>query len=351
MAYTVANMQRPEIPPHAQMSSFLSGLCIASSISGIAKLGVADHMSSEEPISVDTLAASTQAHAPSLYRVMRMLSSIGVFAEHSGQRFTLTPLGRTLRADAPDSTRGIALMNTDPWHMRGYERIFHCLRTGESGLQSEFGADPFEVISRDPASLANFQLAMSNYSTVEARLLEPLLDFSNFRRIADVAGGHGVLISQILRKNPHLEGVLFDLPEVIAHAPSAAELGCSGRLHYQSGSMFENVPPDCDAYIMKHIVHDWDDTRSHAILRLMCDQLAQKAPETGRVFLAEMIIPHSPEPHPAKFLDIEMLAMTPGGKERTEAEFAVLFESAGLELVGVKTTPGPICLIEGRVAK
>jgi hypothetical protein len=101
---------------------------------------------------------------------------------------------------------------------------------------------------------------------------------------------------------------------------------------------------------MKHIIHDWDDERSHKILRLMCDQLAAEAPETGRVFLAEMVVPHSPEPHPSKFLDIEMLVMTPGGKERTSAEFAVLFESAGLELVRIQTTPGPICLIEARVA-
>jgi hypothetical protein len=114
--------------------------------------------------------------------------------------------------------------------------------------------------------------------------------------------------------------------------------------------MFEHVPAGCDAYIMKHIIHDWSDEHCHRILRLMCDQLAAHAPKTGRVFLAEMIVPHTPEPHPAKFLDVEMLVMTPGGKERTTAEYAVLFETAGLELVQVRTTPGPICLIEARIA-
>jgi hypothetical protein len=239
---------------------------------------------------------------------------------------------------------------TDPWHMRGYENIYHCLKTGENGVQKAYGRHGFDVIAEDPASLENFQAGMSNYTAMEGALLEPFLDFSAFQRIADVGGGHGSLLAQILRRNPTLNGVLFDLPEVVAHAPTPADLGLTGRMAIESGSMFDRVPTGCDAYIMKHIIHDWDDERSHKILRLMCDQLAAEAPEAGRVFLAEMVVPHSPEPHPSKFLDIEMLVMTPGGKERTSAEFAVLFESAGLELVRIQTTPGPICLIEARVA-
>ena len=330
--------------------NLLWGKAISTSISAIAKLGVADHMSATEPSSAEALAQTTNAHAPSLYRTLRMLSAIGMFHEHSGQRFTLTPLSQTLRSDVPDSVRGVAMFLTDPWHMRGYENIFHCLKTGENGVQKAYGRHGFDVIAEDPASLENFQAGMSNYTAMEGALLEPFLDFSAFQRIADVGGGHGSLLAQILRRNPTLNGVLFDLPEVVAHAPTPADLGLNGRMAIESGSMFDRVPTGCDAYIMKHIIHDWDDEHSHKILRLMCDQLAAEAPETGRVFLAEMVVPHSPEPHPSKFLDIEMLVMTPGGKERTTAEFAVLFESAGLELVRTQTTPGPICLIEARVA-
>ena len=330
--------------------NLLWGKAIATSISAVAKLGVADHMSETEPASAESLAAATSAHAPSLYRVLRMLSGIGVFHEHSGQRFTLTPLSKTLRSDVPDSVRGVAMFLTDPWHMRGYENILHSVKTGENGVQKAYGRSGFEVIAEDAASLENFQVGMSNYSAMEGPLLDPLLDFSAFQRIADVAGGHGSFLAQILRRNPNLQGVLFDLPEVISHAPTPADLGLTGRLTLESGSMFDRVPTGCDAYIMKHIIHDWSDEQSHRILRLICDQLAQHAPQTGRLFLAEMIVPPIPDPHPAKFLDIEMLVMTPGGKERTPSEFAVLFESAGLELVEVRATPGPICLIEARVA-
>ncbi|MBY0375902.1 MAG: hypothetical protein K2Q23_18035, partial [Bryobacteraceae bacterium] len=270
-------MSHPDnLPPSAQMMNLFWGKAVTCSLSGIAKLGVADHMSPSDPASAEHLAAATGAHAPSLYRVLRMLASLGVFHEHSGQRFTLTPLGACLRADAPDSMRGVALMLTDEWQMRGYEFSEHSLRTGASGLSVCYpNSHTFDVISANPTHLANFQAAMTSYSVMEGQLLQPLLDFgSRFRRIADVAGGHGSLLAQILHQNPALEGILFDLPEVVAQAPSAASLGLAGRFHIESGSMFERVPPACDAYIMKHIIHDWDDARSHIILRLICDQLA-----------------------------------------------------------------------------
>ena len=344
------SMNPPNIPPSAQLMNLMWGKAIATSISALAKLGVADHMSPTEPASVEVLAVATHAHSGSLYRVLRMLSGIGVFEEHPGQRFTLTPMSQPLRSDAPDSVRGVAMFLTDPWHMRGYENILHSLQTGENGVQKAYGRNGFEVIAEHPESLENFQAGMSNYSAMEGALLEPLLDFSRFQRLADVAGGHGSLLAQILRLNPNLQGVLSDLPEVVAHAPTPASLGLAGRLTIESGSMFERVPSGCDAYIMKHIIHDWDDEHCRQILRLMRDQLAAHAPQHGRVFLAEMVVPPTPEPHPAKFLDIEMLVMTPGGKERTPDEFAGLFASAGLELVQILNTPGPICLIEARVA-
>jgi hypothetical protein len=326
------------------------GKAISTSISAVAKLGIADHMSPHEPKTPGKLAALTNAHAPSLHRVLRMLASLGVFTEHPGPSFTLSPLGECLREDAPDSLRGVAMMISDTWQMQGYEFLEHSLRTGESGLAATSTEGIFAIISRNPAHLANFQAAMSNYSDAEGAALDPLLDFTRFQKLADVAGGHGSLLARILNRNPHLEGILFDLPEVIAEAPSPQSLGLAGRLHFDAGNMFESVPAGCDAYIMKHIIHDWDDARCLQILRLIRDQLAAHAPSHGRVFLAEMVMPTTPEPHPAKFLDIEMLAMTEGGKERTEAEFAQLFEQAGLELVGIQPTLAPVCLIEARLA-
>ncbi|GAB4407681.1 MAG: methyltransferase [Bryobacter sp.] len=330
--------------------NLLWGKAVSTSLSALAKLGVPDQMHPTEPRSAEVLAAATHAHAPSLYRVLRMLASLGVFAEHPGQRFTLTPLGQCLRADSPTSLRGVAMMITDTWQMQGYEFLDHALRTGESGLAAATGIPTFEAISRNPAHLENFQAAMSNSSAMEGSALAPLLNFSGFQRLADVAGGHGSLLAQILHQNPHLEGILFDLPEVIAHAPTPPSLGLADRLRFESGNMFLQVPAACDAYILKHIIHDWDDARCLTVLRLIREQLAAHAPSHGRVFLVEMVMPSSPEPHPAKFLDIEMLAITGGGKERTEAEFAALFEHAGFTLVGIQPSPSPACLIEARLA-
>ncbi len=330
--------------------NLLWGKAIATTLSAVAKLGLADQMG-DQPSTVESLAAATGVNANALYRVMRMLASVGVFQELPGQRFALTPMGSCLRADAVDSQRGIAMMIGDEWQMRAYENVLHSIRTGENSIQAAYGKNAFEVLAERPAELANFQLAMTSYSNVEAAALDSILDFSAFTRLADVGGGHGALLAHILGKHSQLKGVLFDLPEVIAQANHSPLLQpFHSRVDFATGSMFDRVPHGCDAYIMKHIIHDWSDDRCHAILRLMCAQLAAHAPQHGRVFLAEMIVPHGPEPAPAKFLDIEMLVNTPGGRERTATEFQAMFEEAGLDLVSVKTTDGPICLIEGKVA-
>jgi hypothetical protein len=332
------------------MMNLLWGKAIATTLSALAKLGVADHMG-DQPSTAESLADATGANASALYRVMRMLASVGVFEELPGQRFALTPVGRCLRADAEDSVRGVAMMVGDEWQMRGYENVLHSVRTGENAIQAAYGKNAFELLAERPAELANFQLAMTGYSKVEVAVLDPILDFSPFTRLADVGGGHGALLAHILGKHPKLEGVLFDLPEVTSQASHSPLLKpFHSRVSFETGSMFERVPHGCDAYIMKHIIHDWSDHLSHTILRLMCAQLAAHAPRHGRVFLAEMIVPHGPEPAPAKFLDVEMLINTPGGRERTAAEFSAMFEEAGLELVSVKTTAGPICLIEAKIA-
>jgi hypothetical protein len=344
-------MNPNELPPNAILTQLIWGKSITTSLSALAKLGVADQMDGE-PVTAEYLAEKTGAHAPSLYRVMRMLASLGVFQEWNGRRFSLTPVGTCLRADAPDSLRDLAIMTGDPWQMRGYENILHSIRTGHDSITAAYGKNVFELFPEIPEQAENFHRCMTGYSRLEIGALDPVMDFSGFHRLADVGGGHGMLLAHILRKHPHLHGVLFDLPSVVGGAIGAGHFhDCADRVVYESGSMFERVPPACDAYIMKHIVHDWGDEHCHKILRLICEQLAIHAPENGRLFLAEMVVPHGPEPSPAKLLDIEMLVMTIGGKERTVPEFAALFEDAGLELVGAKTTESPLALIEARVAR
>jgi hypothetical protein len=238
----------------------------------------------------------------------------------------------------------MAIMNTDQWTVDAYRHMDHCIRTGGDGVTAAFGKHAFDLFRDIPDQAQNFHNAMTNFSGALVEAILPAADFSGFRRMADVGGGHGILLRGILGRFPNLEGVLFDLPEVAKGAPPAE------RLTIESGSFFEKVPSGCDAYIMKHIVHDWDDGSCRRILSLMRDELATTAPETGRVFLAEMVVANTAEPTPAKLLDMEMLVCTVGGKERTVQEFEELFTSAGLGLVSVKPTHSPVCLLEARIA-
>lgn len=340
-------LQMAALPPEAHVMHLLFGKIVSFTVSAVAEIGLADHMGAE-PTAVEELAMRTGTHAPSLYRVMRMLASVGVFAEPRPRRFVLTPVGQTLRSDSPNSMRYMAMMFTDPWIIRGYENIVHCLRTGGDGVTKAHGKHAFDLFPEIPDQAARFHRAMTNFSTIGGKALVEAYDFSRFTRIADVGGGHGIILASILRATPGLEGVLYDLPEVISGAtPSGNLAGLEDRVEQQSGSFFDAVPDGCDAYILKHIIHDWDDERCIRILSLMRAQLAG-LPE-GRIFLYEMVVPEGDEPSPAKMLDIEMLVVTPGGKERTAQEFRELFCAAGLMLESITPTSSPMCLIEARV--
>lgn len=330
-------------PPEAQLMHLLFGKVMTFTLSAVAELGIADHMG-VEPTSIEDLAARTSTHSPSLYRVMRMLASVGIFGEPEPRRFVLTEVGQMLRSDAPNSMRYMAMMRSDPWIVRAYENIIHCLRTGGDGVSKAFGKPVFALFQEIPDQAQRFHQAMTNFSALSSEALVQAYDFSRFQRLADVGGGHGILLSRILRATPGLEGVLFDLPEVItgAHLDEFA-----GRAQKQSGSFFDSVPAGCDAYLLKHIIHDWDDERSIRILSLIRGQLANR-PE-GRLFLYEMVVPEGDGPSPAKVLDIEMLVATQGGKERTAQEFRELLCAAGFVLESITPTQSPLCLIEASV--
>jgi hypothetical protein len=310
-------------------------------LSGVARLAVADHMSAT-PMPVEEIAAKTGAHAPSLYRVMRLLASMGVFREETGKRFALTPAGELLKSSAPGTMRYFAMMFGDEWTTRAYEHFTECLRTGKDGVSQAYGKHVFDLLAERPEQLANFQAAMTSSSTLAGKAVTDAYDFSGIKRLADVGGGHGALLAAILRRYPAMQGVLFDRAEIVAGVPKDQFAGCEDRAAIEAGSFFERVPDGCDAYIMKHIIHDWSDEHCRTILMLM----RQKLPKDGRVLLCEMVVTDEPGPTPAKQLDIEMLVMTVGGKERTREEFAELFASSGLRLNRIVQTERPICVIE-----
>ena len=342
-------MQDPKsdivLPPQGVMMQLLFGKQLTASLAAIARLGVADHMGTE-PVAVEDLAAKVGAHAPSLYRVMRMLAAFGVFREEQGKRFALTPIGKVLQTDTLGSMRYTAMMLGDDWAIKAYAHIGDSIRTGGDAFTAAFGKQVFDWFADHPEKAETFQRAMTNGSANAAQAILSAYDFSGIKRIADIGGGQGILLLSILKRYPGLEGVLFDLPEVVASLPADRIAASDGRLSAEAGSFFETVPEGCDAYMMKHILHDWSDEHCRTILRLVREQL----PRDGRFLAFELVMTDEPGFSPAKMLDIEMLVMTVGGRERSREEFADLFASAGLKLERIVTTPGPICVIEGRPA-
>jgi|RhiMetdeSRZDD1v2_1073273.scaffolds.fasta_scaffold568386_1 O-methyltransferase len=327
--------------PQLLLGRLLFGKQMTYCLSGVARLGVADHMNAT-PMPVDEIARKTGAHAPSLYRVMRMLASMGVFREEEGKRFALTPAGELLKSDAAGTMRYFAMMFGDEWTTRAYEHFMDCLLTGKDGVSKAYGRHVFDVLAERPQQLDTFQAAMTSSSAMDGKAITGAYDFSGIKRLADVGGGHGALLASILQRYPQLQGVLFDRTEIVEGLPKDRFAGCQGRISIESGSFFERVPDGCDAYIMKHIIHDWSDEHCRTILKLM----RAKLPAEGRVLVCDMVVSDEAGPTPAKMLDIEMLVMTVGGKERTKDEFAELFASSGLRLSRIVPTDRPICVIE-----
>jgi O-methyltransferase len=328
------------LSPGATLMQLLFGKQITYSIAAVARLGVADHMSAL-PVSIELLAEKTDAHTPSLYRVMRMLASVGVFRQTERQ-FALTPVGELLRTDQKNSVRYRAMLRGEEWTTRAYEHFADCVRTGLDGVTKAYGKNLFELLAERPAQADVFHRAMTDSSAVSSQAILEAYDFSGIGKLADVGGGHGSMLASLLRQYPHMQGVLYDLPDVVLTVPMNQFAGCEGRIRIESGSFFERVPQNCDAYVLKHIIHNWSDDDGCKILTLVRDQL----PAHGRVLICEMVIQNDPGPTPAKMLDIEMLVMTVGGKERSPEEFRDLLSSAGLRLGCIITTPSPLYVIE-----
>lgn len=321
----------------------LTGKWVAASLSVVAELGIADLLVPGEK-SVDGLAAAVSAHAPSLYRVMRALASVGVFAETEPGRFTLTPLADCLRSDVPNSMRAFARFVGIPAASRSWEQLMHCVKTGETGLSKVSGVQsPFEYFKTHPEEQAIFDAAMTDNSRQSAPAVAQAYDFGKFRQLVDVAGGRGLLLGTILQQYPQLRGVLLDLPSVIAGARGTlASFGLDGRCQTVGGDFFQAVPEGADAYILKHIIHDWDDERSLTILR----NVRKAMDRSGRLLVVETVIAPGNEPSFGKLLDLEMMVI-PGGRERTEDEYRDLFKAAGFQLQQIHPTAAPPSVIEG----
>ena len=339
-------------PEHAQskpaglaVMEMIGAPWIAQAIYVIAKLEIPDKIATGVN-TVRALAAATQVSADALGRVLRALTVPGVLVDLGDGSYGLTPLSEMLQKSVPGSMHAMAVMFGEEFHWRPVGDMLHSVRTGESAYSHVFGEPAFSHWQKNPEWFRIFNAAMTDFSRAAAPVLVAGFPWGRFKRLVDVGGGHGSLLAAILEANPNLQGTVFDLPQVADGARAAVPSGLVKRMDAVGGDFLESVPAGGDAYMMKHIVHDWDDERC---IRLF-QNVRKVVPADGRLLVLEMVVPPPGQPHMSKLLDIEMLLMTEGGRERTEAEFAALFARGGFKLVKVHAMPASTAVIEAQPA-
>jgi hypothetical protein len=328
------------LPPHAQLIQMGIASWVSAVVYAAAKLGLADQLATE-PKNAAELAGPMRMHAPSLHRLMRTLASLGILTERDAQRFALTPVGEALRTGAPGSARStlIAFGGTF-WH--GWEEIVYSLETGNTGFDKAHGMPLFEYLRQHPAEASHFSEAMVGFHGDEPPAVARAYDFSRFKNVVDVGGATGNLLAAVLASHAGPRGVLFDRPHVVLDAPALLKAhGVEDRVTIETGDFFETVPTGGDAYLLSHVIHDWNEDRCLTIL----GHCRKAIKPDGRLMIVEMVLPAGDTPHPGKVLDMVMLVF-PGGQERTEAEYASLLGKVGFRLSRVVPTASAVSVVE-----
>ncbi len=325
--------------PFSTVLQIAGGSCVPRCLHIVADLGVADALD-ETPRTAAELAASVGAHPDALGRALRLLAAHGVFEAH-GDTFRHSPASRLLRSDHPQSLRAFARMIGLPINWAIYGALDHTLRTGLPAADRVFPAGVWAYYAEHPEDAAIFNAAMAAKAHGQVAGVIGAYDFSSFERVGDIGGGRGHLLQAILACAPAAKGVLFDLPHVIAEA---AELA-SERLSLQAGDFFHDALPNCDAYVLMEIIHDWGDEEAVAILKA----IRRAAPSHARLLVIEQMVPDDPGPHWSKMVDIHMLTLI-GGRQRTQQEYAALFERAGFCFEREIDTGADISILEAVAA-
>jgi hypothetical protein len=330
------------LPETEQLTRMVASAALSRAICTIGELGIADHIESGKPQPVATLARLTGAHEPSLYRMLRFTASYGVFRETGDRQFDHTRLSAVLRTDAEGSFRPATRMfhRMNP----GWEGLHHTVMTGEPSFQHIFGQPMFDYIGAHPELAPLFDAGMTAFHGHETAAMLDAYDFSDIGTLADVGGGNGSLLGAVLQRYPRLKGILYDLGHVVGRARESIQaLGLEQRCTIVEGNFFESIPAGADAYLMRHVIHDWTDEQSVQILK----NCRKAVPPHGRILIVEFSVPSANEASLGKDADMIMLAF-PGGAERTEAEYRALFEQSGFRLSKVTPTRSAVCVVEGR---
>jgi hypothetical protein len=331
--------EHPSLPPNVRILEIVFSIVTARALWVAAEAGVADHLDGT-PRPVADLASATGSHAGALYRVLRLLASHGIFEEHEHRRFSHTDISRTLRSDHPARARAAVRMVGMPVMWQSFGAIDASLATGGTGWDVAVREPVFEWMSRRPAEASLFNDAMIGIHGGEQPATADAYPFAG--TVIDVGGGSGNMIVSVLKRHPAVRGVVFDMPHVVAEAAKRLQAeGLADRGSVQAGSFFDGVPAGGDAYILSHIIHDWDEAKC---LQILGHVKAAKNPG-GKVLIVEMVVPPPNVPHPAKALDVTMLTVA-GGQERTADEYRDLLAKAGLRLTRVIPTMSPVSIVE-----
>jgi ubiquinone/menaquinone biosynthesis C-methylase UbiE len=306
-----------------------------------AKLGISDLIHQRGPLTAAELAEATGVLAEPLFRVLRALASLTVYREREDGRFELTPLADQLRKDVPGSQHAIAIMMGEE-HYQAWGELLYSVKTGKTAFDKIYGKPIFEWLGEHPEQAATFDAAMVSIHGRETDAMIDSYDFSQFAIVADVGGGNGSVLRAILKRVPGVRAMLCDLPGVIERAkPLIAAEGLADRLELKPTNFFEAVPAGADAYLMRHIIHDWTDEQSLVILK----NIRKVIGSGGKLLVIEGVVPIGNEPSFSKLLDLNMMVM-PGGKERTEAEYRELFAAGGFRLQRIVPTESDIQVLE-----
>jgi hypothetical protein len=335
-------MTTNDVPSQLVLQQLIRGFEVTQCLYVAAKLGIADLLK-DGPMSSEELAQATATHAPSLNRILRLLSAVDLFIEREGHQFALTPLGTTLQTDIPGSVHNMAIFfgDTATWQLWG--NLLHSVQTGEPAYQQVFGLPGWDYRAQHPETAAIFDQFMTESTASVARTVAAAYDFSATSTLVDVGGGHGQMLASILQAYPTLHGVLFDLPHVVKGAsPLLEHVGVSDRCEVMGGDVFTAVPADYETYLLSRVIHDWNDERAIAILA-RCHQAMKPQ---GKVLLVERVILTEGIPELLVLeSDVHML-VGPGGKERTEAEYRSLLSAAGFELTQLTAVQTTYYIIE-----
>jgi hypothetical protein len=330
--------------PAIALRHLCTGFWISKAIAVAAELGIADHLT-DGPKTAAELAPLVGAHPGALYRLLRGIAGLGVFAEDAQGRFNMTPLAALLLTDNPQSWRAAALLNGAPWIWQPWGELLYSVKTGKPAFDHIFGTEFDAYLAQHQDAAEIFQAFMQVATAEEALAVAPIYDFSAMTTVVDVGGGRGALLGAILEGNIHLRGVLFEAPHVIASARPALEAqGVAERCQFVAGDFFQTLPAGGDAYILKWILVSWDDERAVSILQ-NCRR-AMRA--NGKLLVVERIIPPGNEPFYGKLADLNLLVLY-RGRHRTEVEYRTLFARAGFTLARILPThsPSEFSLIEG----